>query len=93
MPAPKFRPVGPEHDHPAAGHVLAPVVAHALDHGDGPRVAHAEALAHLAPDEDLAGRGPVEDDVAGDDLLLGRERATSSGGRTHHPAAGEALAR
>ena len=85
MPAPKLRPVGPEHHHPAAGHVLAGVVAHALDHGDGPRVADAEPLPHLAPQEDLAGRRPVEDDVAGDDVLLGGEGGVL--GRPHHDAA------
>ena len=62
-----------EHHHPAAGHVFAPVVAHAFDHGGGPRVTDAEPLPHLAPDEDFTGRRPVEDDVAGDDLVLGRE--------------------
>src|ERR1019366_8367449 len=56
-----------QHDHPAPGHVLAAVVTHALDHGHCARVAHAAALPHLAPDERLPGRGPVEDHVAGED--------------------------
>ena len=82
-----------EDDDPAAGHVLAAVVADALDHGDGPGVAHAEALAHHAPDEDLAAGGAVEDDVAGDDVLLGHERRGGVGRRAQdEPAAREALA-
>ena len=80
-----------EHDDPAPGHVLAAVVAHALDHGHGARVAHAEALPHLAPDEGLAARGPVEDHVAGDDLLLGREDRLDLGPHDEAPA-GQALA-
>ena len=47
------------------------MVAHALDDGGGARVAHAEALPHLAPDEDFAACGAIEDDVARDDLVLG----------------------
>jgi hypothetical protein len=37
MPAPKFRPWA-EHDDTAAGHVLAPVVADALDDGERPEL-------------------------------------------------------
>ena len=44
-----------DHD-AAAGHVLAAVVADALDDGDGAGVADAEALADLAAQEDLARR-------------------------------------
>ena len=62
-----------EHDDPPAGHVLAAVVADALDHRDRARVAHAEALADDAADEDLAAGRAVEHDVAGDDVLLGDE--------------------
>ena len=84
MPAPKLRPGRAEHDDPAAGHVLAAVVADAFDHRDGAGVAHGEALADDAADERLAAGGPVEDHVAGDDLLLGHEAgaARPSEGRT-----------
>ena len=60
MPAPKLRPVGAEHDDPAAGHVLAAVVADALDDGGGAGVAHAEPLADHAAQEDLAAGRAVE---------------------------------
>ena len=63
-----------EHDHAAAGHVLAAVVADALDDRGGARVAHAEALADDAAEEDLAAGRAVPDHVAGDDLVLGDER-------------------
>ena len=67
------------------------MVAHALDDRGRPGVAHAEALPHLAPDEDLAGGGAVEDDVAGDDLLLGGEGRALR--RAHdEPPARQALA-
>ena len=49
-----------EHDDAPAGHVLAAVVAHALDHHVGAAVAHAEALAGHAADERLAARRAVE---------------------------------
>ena len=75
-----------EHEDGAAGHVLTGVVAHALDDGGGTGVAHAEALADLAPDERRARGRPVENDVAGDDLLLGLETGTSpAAGRTMIP--------
>ena len=45
-----------EHDHAAAGHVLAAVVAHALDHRDGARVADREALAGEPAEEGAAAR-------------------------------------
>ena len=83
MPAPKLRPVAAEHHDPAAGHVLAAVVADAFDDGDGAGVAHGEALADHAADERLPAGGAVQDDVAGDDLLLGHEAGGPDGeGRT-----------
>ena len=82
MPAPKLRPVVAEHDDAAAGHVLAAVVADALDHRGGARVAHAEALADDAAEEDLAAGRAVGDDVAGDDVLLGGERGRRGPGCT-----------
>ena len=93
MPAPKLRPVGPQHDHPPAGHVLATVVADALDHRDGAGVAHREALADHAADERLAAGRPVQDHVPGDDLLLGDEAGrTRQRGPHDQPAPRQALA-
>ena len=80
-----------EHDDPAAGHVLAAVVADALDHRGGAGVADAEALADDAAQEDLAAGGAVDDHVAGDDVLLGGERAPAVGAHDDAPA-GEPLA-
>ena len=71
MPAAKLRPVVPEHHHRAAGHVLAAVVAHALDHRVGAGVAHREALAGHAAEIRLAGDRAVQHDVAGDHVLRG----------------------
>ena len=68
------------------------VVADALDDGDRTGVAHAEPLTDDAAQEHLAGGRPVEDDVAGDDVLLGGEAASASGGQIDDPAAGQALA-
>ena len=65
-----------EHDHAAAGHVLAAVIAHRLDDRIGAAVAHAEALARHAADVGLAARRAVEGDVADDDVLLRHERRT-----------------
>src|SRR5204863_1142509 len=58
----------------AAGHVLAAVVADALDDGARARVAHPEALAGEAAEERLARGRAVEDGVADDHVLLGGER-------------------
>ena len=71
MPAAKLRPVLAEHDHGAAGHVFAAVVAGALDDRRGAGVAHAEALAGDAAEEHLAFDGAVEHGVADDDVLAG----------------------
>src|SRR3954462_11805105 len=80
-----------ENDGPATGHVLTAVVADTLDDRGGAGVADAEALADDAADEHLAGGGAVQDDVAGDDLLLGGERRV--GGRPYgDPATGQSLA-
>ena len=56
-------------NHDAAGHVLAAVVAHALDHRVRAGVAHGKALAADATEKRLAFDGAVEHDVAGDDVL------------------------
>src|SRR5262249_12020198 len=75
--APSGGGVAPRAAEPAdapAGHVLAAVVADALDDGVRARVAHGEALARAAAEERAPGRRAVEDGVADDDLLLGAER-------------------
>src|SRR4029078_8522637 len=62
--------------HPrASGHVLAAVVADALHHRRRARVAHREALAGDAAEEDLAADRSVEHRVADDDVLLRHDRA------------------
>src|SRR3954452_13243193 len=84
-------PGGPEHDHAAAGHVLAAVVAHALDDRLYAGVADAEALAREAAEERPAGGGAVQHRVADHHVLLGDERRAL--GRAHgEHAAGHALA-
>ena len=60
-----------QHDDAAAGHVLAAVVAHALDHRRGAAVAHREALAGHARSKQLAGSRAVEAGVADDDVAAG----------------------
>ena len=91
IPAPKFRPGRAEHDHATAGHVLAPVVADALDDRGRARVAHAEPLADQAPEVHLAAGRAVEDHVAGDDVVLRDERGVV-GRSNDDPTAREALA-
>ena len=91
MPAREVATGRPRTSDGATGHVLAAVVAHALDDGGGAGVADAEALADLAAQEELAGRRAVADDVAGDDVLLGRERRGAVRA-DDDAAAGEALA-
>src|SRR5207244_12947128 len=56
------RPAAPQAE--AAGHVLAAVVADPLDDRRHAGVSHAEALARLAAQEDLAAGRAVERDVA-----------------------------
>ena len=91
MPAAKLRPGAAEHDDAAAGHVLAAVVADALDDGVRAGVAHGEALAREAAEERAALGRAVEDGVADDHVLLGGEGRAL--GRAHGDhAAGEALA-
>ena len=79
-----------EHDDAPAGHVLAAVVADALDDRVGARVAHGEALAGEAVEERAALGGAVEHGVADEHVLLGGEGRLV--GRAHgDDAAGEAL--
>ena len=68
-------PAGPaEHDDAAAGHVLAAVIADALDNGERAAVAHGEPLARDAAEVRFAARRAVQRDVADDDVVLGNER-------------------
>mmetsp|Transcript_15149 Transcript_15149/g.35874 ORF Transcript_15149/g.35874 Transcript_15149/m.35874 type:complete len:307 (+) Transcript_15149:39-959(+) len=87
-------PDGAERDDDAACHVLAAVVARALDDGLRVRVAHAEALARLAAEVGRARGGAVERDVAHDDVVHGREARGDARGQWLHGdlAAREALA-
>ena len=90
-PAPKFRPVGPStttrppvmYSHPWSPTPSTTAI--------GAGVAHAKALPHLAPDEHFAAGCAIEDDVARNDLLLGRERARFWGSNDQ-ASAGESLA-
>jgi hypothetical protein len=91
-PGREVAPGRPEDQHRAAGHVLAAVVADALDDRRRAGVAHAEALAGAAAQEDLAAGRAVADDIAGDDVVLGDERGRIAVGPDDDPAAGEALA-
>ena len=54
-----------------SGHVLAAVIAHALDDGNGARVAHGEAFARSSVDVDLAAGSTIEQGVARDGILFG----------------------
>src|SRR6202042_1118391 len=64
----------PQHHHPPPGHVLAAVIADALDHRVRAGVAHREALAGEAANEGATGGGAVEHGVADDRVLLGAEQ-------------------
>ena len=91
MPAARLRPIGPEDDDDAPGHVLARVVTGSLDDDRRTRVAHAASLADDAADEDLAARRAVADDVARDDVLFaGKGRRVV--GADDDASTGEALA-
>ena len=81
MPAAKLRPVRPSTTHDPLGHVLAAVVADALDHRGDAAVADAEALARLAAQEHLAAGGAVERHVADDDVVFRHERGGLAAGR------------
>jgi uncharacterized protein YcfJ len=85
MPAAKLRPVLPEHDHGAAGHVLAAVVAGAFDHRAGARQPHREALAGHAAEEGLAAGRAVQRGVADDDVRVASPRNSMLGRTTTRP--------
>ena len=69
-----------EHDHRAAGHVLAAMVAGAFDHRRRARQAHREALARHAAEEGLAAGRAVQHGVADDDVLASRRRGSRCSG-------------
>src|SRR5207247_10526057 len=86
-----------EHDDGAAGHVLARVVARALDDGGGARVPHAEALAAAAADEQGAAGRAIEAGVADEHGNILERRAGRGAGVVvarpdHDASAGHALA-
>lgn len=82
-----------QHHHAAAGHILATVVASALDDGNSTRVAHTEAFAHLSVDVQFATGGAVESCVAGNDVLFRLEVVVAPTGRQYRDAsATESLA-
>src|SRR6476660_3790797 len=60
----------PYDDHDAAGHVLAAMVASALDHGHSTRIAHSKALAGDAAEVRLSRNRAVQHSIADDDRLL-----------------------
>ena len=60
-----------QYHHTATGHILATVVAGTLNHGDGTRVTHTEALTHLTVDIELAAGGTIESRISGNDVLFG----------------------
>src|SRR5439155_18573910 len=73
-PGRKIPPRLSEHDHAAARHVLAAMVADALDHGVRPAVSDRESLARDAADVRLAARRAIQRDVADDDVLFRDKR-------------------
>lgn len=75
-----------EDDDLATRHVLAAVVADAFDDGRGSGVADREALTRDATDEDLTRGGTEQDDVAGDDVVLGHETLGRIVRRAHDDA-------
>ena len=70
---PEVPPGGPQDDDHASGHVLAPMVANALDNGPAAAVPHTEALARSSRGVKRAAGGPVEAGVADDHVLVGLE--------------------
>ena len=69
------------------------MVPDAFDHRGGTGVAHAETLPHPAPEEGLTTGGPIEKDVASDDVVLSHELGRGlECGSDHDPPARQALA-
>ena len=92
MPAAKLRPGAAEDDHAAAGHVLAAVVADALDDRARRRELRTAKRSPASPRKNARPlRRAVEHGVADDDVLLGLERRVLGRADGEH-AAGQALA-
>src|SRR5437762_515036 len=90
-PRGEVAPRRPEDDDSSARHVLAAVVADALDDGARARVADPKALAGEPANEHLAARRAVQDGVADDDVLLSDVRR-AVGRHDRYGPAREALA-
>ena len=84
-------PGRPQNHDGASGHVLAGVVADALDDGHRTGVADAEAFTGHSADERLTRGCAVERDVADDDVVLGASRR-SARWQNDETSAGESLA-
>ena len=81
-----------EHDDNAAGHVFAAVIADALDHRNGARVAHRKTFASDAAEIDLAGNRAIEHGIADDDRLFRHDLSGLARRVDHDAAARQALA-
>src|SRR3954470_7491272 len=79
-----------DYEYDAARHVLAAVIADALDDRRRSAVANGEPLADETAEERLARRRPVQDRVSCDDVLLCRERCALGRAERKCPA-GEAF--
>src|SRR2546427_421557 len=88
-PGRKVPPDRSQHDHHAAGHVLAAVVARAFDHCDGTGVPDREAVARAAGRKQPSGRRAVQGGVP--DQHPGRIRGAAEW-PDHDFAAGQTLA-
>ena len=87
----KVAPGFSQHGHGAAGHVLATMVASALNHCGGTRQAHRKALAGHAAKECLPAGGAIHHCVAHDGVAH-RLAPKIDAGAHHHAAARQALA-
>src|SRR6202050_3770007 len=90
-PSAEVNPGAPEHAHRAAGHVLAAVIARALDHGDRAGIAYREALTGDPRGIQLPAGGAVQAGVAHDDGVA-RHELRARGMAPHEAAARHALA-
>src|SRR5208337_1331489 len=84
-------PCGTENDDKAVGHVLAAVIAHTLDDGSRSGVADGETLTCDSVQEDFAGCGAVENDVADENTFF-RQVTGGLGGIGDDASAGRPLA-
>ena len=80
-----------EHDHDAAGHVFAAVIAEAFDHRDRAAVPYREPLSRDAVQENLAAGRAVKDGIPGNDIFMGNEPGADRR-NNHDTPAGHALA-